>query len=74
MCKSGSLCVRTDVEALASHREIHAFAERTFISGHLHALLAVELGAFETQALPAQRLTRNTERISKITHDDSVKI
>ena len=64
----------TDIEALASHREIHALAERIFIRGHLHALLTVELRAFKTEALPTQSLMQNRKCRQKITHKDSMKI
>lgn len=66
--------VWTDIEALASQREIHALAERIFICGHPHALLIVELRAFKTEALPTQSLTENRKCILKITQKDSMKI
>lgn len=64
----------TDIEALASHREIHALAERIFVRGHLHALLAVKLCGVEAEALPTQGLIQNRKCTRKITHSDGMKI
>lgn len=64
----------TDIEALASHREIHALAERIFVCGHLHALLTVELCAVETEAFSTQGLMQNRKCTWKITHNGSMTV
>lgn len=50
------VCVWTDTEALAGHRQIHAVAAGILVSRRLCALLAVELGTVQAVAFPAQRL------------------
>lgn len=67
-------CAWTDIEALASHREIHSLGERIFVCGHLHALLTVEFCGVEAEALPTQSLIQNRKCAWKITRSDSMKI